>query len=301
MRYAYDAAGNRIGVTDEEGNRTSLSYDALGRLIRVTDPEGAETAYEYTLTGCLKKVTDALGNETEYGYDVCDRLIEIRQYGEFGNTEENKSDKAVSGLETAPSIDHELLEAQEHNRESRSCQITRYERDLSGQVTKITDALGHEEHYTYGKRGELLSKLDRDGYLTAYGYTEKGDINRIQYADGMEVRLSYNPLRQLEELEDWLGITRIENDALGRAVKVSYPEGETVTYTYGKAGERTGLTYPDGRTVTYGYDELLRLTELRDGEQSIRYAYNALGRLEEKQFPGGMTSRYAYGYCHPSD
>ena len=156
------------------------------------------------------------------------------------------------------------------------------------------DALGREEQYTYGKRGELLSKLDKDGYVTAYGYTEKGDINRIQYADGKEVRLSYNPLRQLEELEDWLGITRIENDALGRAVKVSYPEGETVTYTYGKAGERTGLTYPDGRTVTYGYDELLRLTELRDGEQSIRYAYNALGRLEEKQIPGGMTSRYAY-------
>ena len=264
----------------------------------MTDGLGNSTHYEYTLTGRFKKVTDALGNETEYGYDVCDRLIEIRQYGEFGNTEENKSDKAVSGLEPAPSIDHELLEAQEHNRESRSCQITRYERDLSGQVTKIVDALGREEQYTYGKRGELLSKLDRDGYLTAYGYTEKGDINRIQYADGREVRLSYNPLRQLEELEDWLGITRIENDALGRAVKVSYPEGETVTYTYGKAGERTGLTYPDGRTVTYGYDELLRLTELRDGEQSIRYAYDSQGRLESLIHSDreGILDAYAYRY-----
>ena len=292
--YIYDSLDRIIGIRGSGGESKTYAYDAVGNVIRMTDGLGNSTHYEYTLTGCLKKVMDALGNETEYGYDVCDRLIEIRQYGEFGNTEENKSDKAVSGLEPDPSIDHELLEAQEHNRESRSCQITRYERDLSGQVTKITDALGHEEHYSYGKRGELLSKLDRDGYLTAYGYTEKGDINRIQYADGREVRLSYNPLRQLEELEDWLGITRIENDALGRAVKVSYPEGETVTYTYGKAGERTGLTYPDGRTVTYGYDELLRLTELRDGEQSIRYAYNALGRLEEKRFPGGITSRYTY-------
>ena len=48
---SYDAAGNRTGVTDEEGNRTGLAYDALGRLIRVTDPEGAETSYEYDVMG----------------------------------------------------------------------------------------------------------------------------------------------------------------------------------------------------------------------------------------------------------
>ena len=86
----------------------------------MTDGLGNSTHYEYTLTGRFKKVTDALGNETEYGYDVCDRLIEIRQYGEFKVQEENEPDKAVSGLETALSIDRELLEAQEHNRESRS-------------------------------------------------------------------------------------------------------------------------------------------------------------------------------------
>lgn len=43
-----------------------------------------------------------------------------------------------------------------------------------------------------GKRGELLSKLDKDGCLATYGYTEKGDISRIQYADGRTVTYSYD-------------------------------------------------------------------------------------------------------------
>ena len=118
----------------------------------MTDGLGNVTRYEYTLTGKLRRVIDPLGNETDYAYDPCDRLIEICQHGELD-------------------------------------QITRYERDLSGQVTRITDALGQEESYTYGNRGELLSKLDKEGYLTSYGYTASGEVSRIQYADGREVRL----------------------------------------------------------------------------------------------------------------
>lgn len=36
--------------------------------------------------------------------------------------------------------------------------------------------------------------------------------------------MSYNPLRQLMEVQDWIGLTKIQNDALGRAVKVTYPD-----------------------------------------------------------------------------
>jgi len=46
------------------------------------------------------------------------------------------------------------------------------------------------------------------------------------------VKLSYNPLRQLIEIQDWLGSTRITPDALGRAEKVQYPDGREVSYTY---------------------------------------------------------------------
>ena len=80
------------------------------------------------------------------------------------------------------------------------------------------------------------------------------------------MKLSYNPLRQLIEIQDWLGSTRITPDALGRAEKVQYPDGREVSYTYGKAGERS--------IITYGYD--------------------TVGRLCEKQFPNGTKTTYRY-------
>ena len=158
-----------------------------------------------------------------------------------------------------------------------------------GKETKMTvKVAGWDMEYTISDR-----KLVK-GYLTKYGYTAQGDVNRIAYADGREVKLSYNPLRQLEEMEDWLGITRIENDAAGRALKVQYPDGKEVSYTYGKSGERTGITYPDGKRAEYLYDGELRLSGLRDGNGTITYGYDEKGRLSRKSFPNGMETTYAY-------
>ena len=108
------------------------------------------------------------------------------------------------------------------------------------------------------------------------------------------MKLSYNPLRQLIEIQDWLGSTRITPDALGRAEKVQYPDGREVSYTYGKAGERRSITYPDGATVFYGYDEQFRLSELKEGDSIITYGYDPVGRLCEKQFPNGTKTTYRY-------
>ena len=274
VRYAYDSLGRIIRMEGEGGERKDYTYDALGSVTGVTDACGNTTRYEYTLTGQLAKVTDALGNETEYTYDLNDRLAEIRQYGEA--EKENEAD------------------GQDLNRQNRPCHVTCYQRNALGQVEAITDALGNTEHYTYDKKGQLLEKLDKEGYLTRYGYTAHGDVNHVTYADGREVKLSYNPLRQLEEMEDWLGITRIENDPMGRALKVQYPDGKEVSYTYGKGGERTGITYPDGRTASYLYDSRLRFAGLKDGEDTISYGYDERGRLSRKTFPNGMETTYAY-------
>ena len=285
LTYGYDSMDRIVEITGSEGERKSYTYDALGNVTSMTDGEGNITWYAYTLSGQLAKVTDALGNETEYRYDVCDRLIEIRQYGAEGSL---KGDTEVSGM------DAKLLEAERQNGRKRLCQITRYTRDLRGQVTETVDALGQKETYTYDKKGQLLGKLDKEGYLTKYAYTKQGDLSGIQYADGKEVKLSYNPLRQLMEVEDWLGLTKITNDPLGRAVKVTYPDEREVSYTYGKSGERRSITYPDGKTVHYGYDEQIRLSELKEGDRIISYGYDEQGRLKNKQFPNGTSTTWKY-------
>ena len=65
-------------------------------------------------------MTDALGNLTEYSYDELDQLIEVKQLVE---------------IEGSANAHHEA------NR------LTVYKRNLLGQVTSVTDALGQTERY----------------------------------------------------------------------------------------------------------------------------------------------------------
>lgn len=278
LTYSYDSLDHITQIEGDQGEIRSYTYDAVGNVTSMTDAAGNRTEYCYTLTGQLSKITDPLGNEVEYTYDERDQLIQIRQSENSG----------------AFGIDADLQQAMKANKEEQADRITWYQRDLEGQIKTITDALGEKEHYRYDRTGQLIEKVDKEGYLTKYSYTGLGDIRSVQYADGREIRFSYNPLRQLEKMEDWLGVTRIENDALGRVVKVTDAKARTVSYTWGKAGERKAITYPGGKQVEYHYDECLRLKEVRAQSTQVTYGYDEFSRLKEKVFTNGLKTEYTY-------
>lgn len=259
VTYTYDSLNRMVKAEDSMGKQMEYEYDALGRVTGVTDGEGNQTAYRYSPSGNLMGVTDALGNKTEYTYDTHRNLLHICQYGEDG-------------------IVHE----------------TRYERDLLGRPVGTIDALGRSEHYHYDALGHLKEKTDREGIKTRYEYGLAGELTGIGYGDGSSVAFGYNPLRQLTEIRDSLGVTRMTLDALGRVITVTDPNGRSVEYAWGSSGERTGIIYPDGRMVQYHYDEALRLSELRNGETVLHYRYDKEGRLSGKELPNGVVTEYEY-------
>ncbi len=69
----------------------------------------------------------------------------------------------------------------------KGLRITRYHRDLMGNIVRITNPLGDEEEFSYDLLGRIISKTDRDGYETRYEYTALGELSRILYADGRTV------------------------------------------------------------------------------------------------------------------
>ena len=106
--------------------------------------------------------------------------------------------------------------------------------------------------------------------------------------------MSYNHLRQLEEVKDWLGVTKITNNALGQALGVTYPDGKSVSYEYDINGNRTALTYPDGKKISYIYDALGRLSKLENDDHEVSYRYDAQSKLIEKAFANGVKTTYVY-------
>lgn len=259
--HTYDALDRLVLTEEADGDRKVYSYDEVGNVISVTDCNGNSSHYFYSKNSELLKMVDALGNETEYKYDPNGNLVRIVQKGNDNNCEEV---------------------------------VTHYNRDILGRVVGIIDSVGVEERYTYNGKGYLTEKIDKDGYLTKYGYTNSGDVNYIQYADGKEVHLSYNVLRQLEEIKDWTGTTTIKNDAAGRALNIFYPDGKEVSYTYNVSGQRTSLKYPNGEVIKYNYDKLKRLTSLEEAENITTYEYDEYSHLRLKTMPNGVSTEYSY-------
>jgi len=83
IKYAYDAAGQLLSVTDPLGRTTQYTYDAFGRVVREKGPAssvgqpGPLRSFAYDAAGNLRIVVDALRNWTEYRYDQRDRLLAV--------------------------------------------------------------------------------------------------------------------------------------------------------------------------------------------------------------------------------
>ena len=264
-RYNYDSLDRMIFVQNPAGGISYFTYDALGRVIKAENENGNQTCYEYTPNGNLAKVTDAMGNETFYQYDAMGHLTQSSCTGAEGEEPQN----------------------------------TVYTWDKEGHVTAVTDPLGDVECYTYDPAGRMKAKIDKDGYETSFHYGKDGQVEEICYADGRTVSLTYNAIRQLEEVRDWLGTTKIAMDEAGHIASVTDPYGKTVGYEWGSMGERTAICYPDGRRAAYEYNEAMQLSALKllsddAQEKTILYSYDEAGRLTGKQFPGGNRTDYSY-------
>ena len=101
---------------------------------------------------------------------------------------------------------------------------------MAGRLVSVTDAHGNKDTYSYDALGFLKTHVDRDGFETVYTRDGNGNVTGIDYKDGKSVRLNYNALNILEEVQDYLGLTRIESDILGRTSKVTDYKGRTVSY-----------------------------------------------------------------------
>lgn len=151
----------------------------------------------------------------------------------------------------------------------------------------VQDARGITTQFEYNVLGQLLSEDAPERGRLSYGYDQLSRPIRLRMEGGITSRLKYDQ----------------ENRVTRRIWQEGPVERITTRYTYNNCengeGQLCRVTHNGHRTM-YGYTEgnQLAFTRTRladeDAVETMRYSYDADGRLSSMRYPSGLKVSYVY-------
>jgi len=311
IRYGYDARGNLIRITYEDGSHEDFEYDETGNLLAWTNRRGVTTAYSYNARGQLvgKDDPDTPGAvDFVYAYDAVGNLTVAA--GPEGTT--LFAYQAQTGRLVRidyPSAGAEPL-------------FLTFEYDAAGRRTKSTDQDGRTLNYCYDAAGRLDRMTgDANQLVVDYDYDAAGRPIRTTLGNGVYTTYGYagwQLVSLINHQPDGTVLSRFDYayDALGRRVAMDTHYGRW-TYQYDENGQLTRAVLASSdpeipnRDLAYVYDPVgNRVRTIIDGEvteyttnnmnQYVQvgdrtYVFDADGNLIQETGPDGTTT---YTYNH---
>ncbi len=322
----YDAVMRKVSSTDELGRTTTFEYDALDRLISVTDPEGRTSANTYARDDMLDTFTQP-GASTHYTivYDngnnpifIVDPLNGTEDFA-FNTRNLLTQDNKDSGREVVFDYDdvgrlltstpdsptaNDYPRSYTYDADNKLLEVSAEIDGVDTLRTKRTyDAIGRIATYTsYRIEGGATI-----GETLIYGYDEAGNLSRLIYPDGADVRYEYDAADRLVKVIDWVDReTLITWDNQDRIARIDFPNGAQRNIRYDAAGNviyREDLASDSSIIIAYAYsyDAAGRLqSEHATPEVSTLAPTEATYSYDERnwmtQFNGNSVSSDPYGY-----
>ncbi|UCF10642.1 MAG: RHS repeat protein, partial [Candidatus Bipolaricaulota bacterium] len=274
---------------DPVGSVWSYEYDALGQCVREIDPLGNTTATSYDAVGNPVSTTYANGLVTTRAYDVGDRIVSVRS----GDDEVRYAYDALGQLSSATDplggrfhVEYSPIGLPTHETDPLG-RTTSYAYDALGRLTSVTDASGARTRYVYDAVGNLIERVDALGGSTIYEVDGLGRVVDEIGPTGNTTVYTYDGNGNLGTIHDALGNTwSLARDAEGNVTSSTDPDGRRWQFVYDAAGRVTSAIDPLGGVTHLGYDPAGRLTSRTepDAFETIRYRYDAMGRLQAMAF-----------------
>jgi len=247
--FVYDAAGNVVSQTDEEGKVTSFEYDAFGRLVRSTDALGGVTVFGYDGRGNLISVRDANSGVSRFEFDRNDNVVkEVRPEGEeigyvydAGGNLTAKLDAKGQKIEYVYDALSRLVQVDYFDSSLVLVKTVTFTYDAVGNLLSYDDGVTSGS-YGYDALGQKLSESVNYGAFSlsqGYSYFANGLKKSFTGADGVQISYVYD-----------------ENN---RLVSVEIPDAGLVTVNGFEWNSPAKVTLPGGSEVDLGYDQLMRL------------------------------------------
>lgn len=302
----YDSAGRVARASrpyfqgTEKPRWTTFLHDGAGRVTSVRNPDGTVLTQCHDDVAGVSAVLDAEGHKLRETRDVHGRLVQVDEY-------EGKHAVCSTAVGSPTAT-------------------TRYDHDVMGRLSRITDAGGAVTEIAHDTLGRRISLADPATGNSAYGYEPNGNLSWQQDGRGRVTHFFYDPLNRvvrrdhpndpdvvyayddpavpfsrgrLTSRTDAAGTSALRYDAMGRVTSTARQLGGvwyTTTTGYDGAGRVSEVGYPDGHKVAYQYDPEGQLgTVAGDG---IAYAalrdYNAREQVGTIVFGNGVTTRAYY-------
>jgi YD repeat-containing protein len=260
-----DADGSQGFAASPGGSprASSFTYNANGKVLTVDGPRtdvSDVTTYAYGTDGNVASVTNAANHTTSItAYNVHGQPLTIVD---------------PNGLTTTLAYD----ERQRLTSRSVGAEVTSYDYDGAGQLTRVTLPDGSSLDYTYDAAHRLTGITDNLGNRITYTLDAMG--NRTQE----QVRDPSNTLAQTR--------TRVFNN-LNRLFQELGAQSQTTEYAYDNQGNVVSIKDPLNKVTANQYDALNRLKQVTDpGLGVTQYGYNGLDALVSVSDPRSLVTGY---------
>jgi RHS repeat-associated protein len=337
----WDSAGNLLTSTDPLDRTITNTYDSLDDLLTTTDASGVTSTNTYDGAGNLTETSrplvgssPAVAQTTTYHYDDADHPGDITSVTDpdgqdWVNTYDADTGDLLSstnptGDETTYSYDTigRRLTTTSPNGNAPGATASQYRTtvvyDDGGNVTSVTDPLGHETTSTYDEDGNRTATTDANSHTTSSTYDDANQLVMVTRPDASTIATSYDDAGNIAIQTDGAAHdTTYTYDAQDRLVSMTDPLSRTTAYAYDAAGNQTSVTdpaanvasmtyddanqlsatdYSDAGTpdVTYSYDDLGQRTDMTDGTGTQTWAYDSLRR--PTAHTDGASQTVTYGY-----
>ena len=279
--YEYNVLGELCTAYDAQQNAITVEYDMLGRRTSLESADNGRKEYVYDECGNVVEESDSLlraeGVSIAYTYDGLNRLTEIDYpfstdivyyYGEPG-ADENGAGRIVRLTDETGMTTRSYGLLGEVVEESRT--IGEYSRIWQTEHTSSSSLSSSRQYFTGGYYRSWFEWL----ISYVYGRRPTGWYYRHHHHGKYGHHLPWygsTPSYEGAEYSDgsYTSTMSYTSDYLGRMAYITYPDGETLSYSYDKGGQVVSATgVRNGFTTEYvkdiGYDEYGQRTYIEYG------------------------------------
>jgi RHS repeat-associated protein len=307
--YEYDDRGNIVQIVDALGGVRRFEYGANGKKVREVDALGNVSTFEYDATGNMTKSVDGNGLVKEYRYEGKLPTYIANSLGEFIVNTYTSDGKLLRSIDERGLIVSSSLSVdgvQQYFIDGVAVGGFKFN-GFQGTPTEVHSVDGTKTYYTYDSKARLIRERTVFGNKEYVLETIYDDIQRTQtirdsYGNEKVTRFDSRGLVISETGEE--GTVTYEYDYLDRPNVFRYSDGTQARLVYDSEGRPITYYTREGLVLGKLYDALGRVTELSvDGEVSVRFEYDLLGRKTKEIYADGSYILYGYerAYSKPSE